>query len=113
MTPGKFPLKLYRGDSYAWRVSLYSDTAGSVPFDLTGATVAAQIRDKPGGEQLVDLGCTVELPNVVDVELTPAMWADSDATKGAWDLQVTTGDGQVLTVLAGAVTVTTDVTVIP
>ena len=54
MTPGKFDLKLYRGDSYMWRVTLYSDTAGTVPIDLTGATVAAQFRDKPGGVVVVD-----------------------------------------------------------
>ena len=59
MTPGKYDLTLYEGDSYAWRVRLWADADGLVPIDLTGATVAAQFRDKPNGLVVVDMGAVV------------------------------------------------------
>ena len=109
MLPGKYDLGLYRGDSYAWRIQLWDDADLSDPTDLTGATVAAEIRDKPAGPIIVELDCAVTLPNIVDMTMTPAMWVDCPA-KGVWDLQLTFTGGEVRTVLRGAVTVTADVT---
>ena len=109
MTPGKFNLDLYRGDSYAWRFILWADDAQTVPVDLTGATVAAEIRDKSAGTHIVDLDVVVTQPNIVDVAMTPTMY-DTCPSKGVWDLQVAFADGQVHTPVAGAVTVTPDVT---
>jgi hypothetical protein len=109
MMPGTYPLTLYRGDSYAWRFTLWDDDAMSVPIDLTGATVAAEIRDKPSGTTIVSMLCTVTTPNIIDVELV-ADDSENVPLKGAWDLEVTFPDGQVHTMVAGPVTVTADVT---
>lgn len=109
MTPGKFDLDLYRGDSYAWRFILWQDAAQTIPTDLAGATVAAEIRDKSAGNKIVELTVVATMPNIVDVSMTPTMYADCPA-KGVWDLQVTFPDGQVHTPIAGQVTVTADVT---
>jgi hypothetical protein len=109
MTPGKYNLDLYRGDSYAARFVLWQDDASTIPVDLTGATVAAEIRDKSAGLKIVELDVTVTVPNIVDVYMTPDMYTDCPA-KGVWDLQVTFADGQVHTPIAGAVTITPDVT---
>jgi hypothetical protein len=109
MTPGKFDLSLYRGDSYAWRFILWQDEAQTVPVDLTGATVEAEIREKSAGTSVVALTCTPSLPNTVDVAMTPDLYATCPS-KGVWDLQVTFPDGSVQTPVAGTVTVSGDVT---
>jgi len=109
MTPGKYNLDLYRGDTHAFRVVLWSDEAQTVPYDLTGATVEAEIRDKSAGTHIVALTVIVTLPNTIDVTMEPDMFATCPS-KGVWDLQVTTVDGEVLTPVAGTVAVTADVT---
>lgn len=109
MTPGQLDLALYRGDSYEMRVRLWSDSAATIPVDLTGATVAVEIRDKTAGTRVVELGVLVTLPNIINVSMTPDMYVTCPA-KGVYDLQVTFADGQVNTPLAGKITVTGDVT---
>jgi hypothetical protein len=107
--PAVFDLAFYRGDSYGWQVRLWQDAGASIPFDLTGATVAAEIRDKTAGLVVVELDVVVTLPNIVEIFMTPEMYLTCPA-KGAWDLQITNADTTVLTVLRGAVTVTGDIT---
>lgn len=109
MTPGKFDLDLYRGDSYDWRFTLWSDTAQTVPADLTGATVKCEIREASAGVIVVPLGAVIVQPNFIDVSVVPADYA-TIPSKGVWDLQITGVDTKVHTVVAGAVNVTGDVT---
>ena len=85
------------------------DSPGWCPYDLTGSTVAAQIRNKSAGTTIVDLGVIVTLPNIIDLEMLPDMF-DTCPARGVWDVQVTTAVGDVLTPLAGPVTVPGDVT---
>ena len=108
MTPGNYPLVIYRGDSYKWQFKLWSDTAKTQPVDLTGVTVKAEIRDRPGGNLLGTLACAITMPNVINASLTSTDTAL--LTSGAWDMQLTYSDGEVSTVLSGLVTVTMDVT---
>lgn len=119
MTPGKYDLDLYRGDSYAWTFRLWQDDARTQPADLEGATAAAQLRDKPGGSEVIDLACSVvssgppgnPVWNTVQVELPAGSWADAPGLGcGVWDLQVTYPGAVVQTVVAGKVTVRQDVT---
>jgi len=109
MNPGKFDFNMYRGDSYTWRFILWSDEARLIPVDLTGATVAAEIREKDSGTIILPLPCVVELPNKIDISMTPDMY-DQCPLKGVWDLQITFSDGEVQTPIGGTVTVTPDVT---
>lgn len=108
MTPGNYPLVIYRGDSYKWQFKLWSDTAKTQPVDLTGVTVKAEIRDRPGGNLLGTLACAITMPNIINASLTSTDTAL--LTSGAWDMQLTYSDGEVSTVLSGLVTVTMDVT---
>jgi hypothetical protein len=108
MTPGKYALLIYRGDSYKWQFKLWSDAAKTIPLDLTGVTVKAEIRDKPGGNVLGHLTCVTTMPNIIDASLTAANTAT--LTSGVWDMQLTYAGGDVSTVLTGLVTVTMDVT---
>lgn len=108
MNPGKYDLRLYRGDFEAWRCQLWQDTARTVAVDLAAATAAAEFRDKPGGTTVVAFDCTITQPNIIDIQMTADLWAGAPAG-GVWDLEVTFPDGPT-TVLAGKVTVTPDVT---
>ena len=110
MTPGNFPLNLYKGDTYRWQFRLWQDVARIDATDLTGATVTAQIRDRAGGALICSLDCTVTLPNIVDVVLTAANSALLP-TSAVWDMQTTFASGDVMTPIAGAVNVTPDVTI--
>jgi hypothetical protein len=110
MLPGAFDLELYRGDTARWQFALWQDAARSVPVDLAGVTVAAQIRDQPDSATiLVTLSANITLPNVVNVAL-PAGLAGTLPSRGVWDLQLTWTGGDVQTILAGVVLVMLDVT---
>jgi hypothetical protein len=109
MQPGKFDLTLYRGDSYEWQFVLWQDEDKTVPVDLTGATVAAEIRDKTAGRTVIDLQPRVDVSNVVTIRVTPDMYKRCPA-RGVWDLQILFPDGHVHTPIYGTVTVTGDVT---
>jgi hypothetical protein len=110
MIPGKLNLAIYRGDTYRWRFTLWEDPERTRPVFLTDATVKSEIRDKPAGNVLAVIACTIQQPNFIDAVL------DADASsglppKGVWDLELTfAAVGDVRTVLAGAVAVTPDVT---
>lgn len=106
--PQQMSLAVYRGDCYHWTFTLWTDESGTVPYDLTGAVAAAEIRAKPGSPVIADLTCTVVQPNTVEVDL-PSEASALLSGKAVWDLQVTM-DGCVKTLVAGAVTVTADVT---
>jgi hypothetical protein len=106
--PVTVPLSVYRGDSYQWTFTLFTDEDGTVPYDLTGTIAESEIRAKSSSPVLATLDCVVTLPNVVDVILSAANSALLTG-KLVWDLQLTTGE-LVRTVVAGEVTVTPDVT---
>jgi hypothetical protein len=112
MTPGKFRLSLYRGDTYRWKFTLWADTAKTAPADLTGATAAAQIRSTSNDGRVATLTCAIEAPNIVNAELTAAQSANlpPQGMRAQWDLQITWASGEISTVLAGNVDVAGDVT---
>lgn len=109
MRPGTYDLDLYRGDTYQWQFVLWDNPEQSQPVDLTGATVAAEIRDQSAGAVIIPLVLVVTLPNIIDATLSNT---DCQAcpTKGVWDLQITFPGTIVRTVLSGDVRVTPDVT---
>ena len=107
--PQNFPLNVYRGDCYHWSFTFWSDLAGTVAYDLAGAVAKAEIRAKPGSAVLAALGCVVTLPNTIVVSLSSVL-SESLSGKSAWDLQVTFPDGCVKTLVAGGVSVTSDIT---
>lgn len=111
MTPGTYPLELYRGDSYAWQFVLWLDAGQTQPADLDGALAFAEIRNTAGGTLYLELECIVQAPNTINVELPADTWPDTHISKGVWDLQVSYLSGAVQTVVAGPVKITRDVTV--
>jgi hypothetical protein len=110
MTPSDYPLTLYHGDSYVWQFVLWLDAAKTQPLDLTNITPKAEIRSESGAVEFFSIGCTVSLPNVIIATLSADVCRAMPVATYAWDLQLTYGDGQVNTILAGAVTITPDIT---
>jgi hypothetical protein len=107
-TPGKLALALYRGDTNRWRFVLWQDKEKTIPVDLTGVTVSAEIRNIPGGSDVTVAGILVSPPNTIDMTFDIP---DSRTViaRGVWDLQLTMPDGNIHTLLAGPVTTTPDV----
>ena len=110
MTPGKLDLDLYRGDTYSWRVHLWASQDKTLPVDLFGAAVEAEIRDKFNSAMIMHMQCAVQLPNIIFMYLLAGEWPGFPSTIGVWDLEVTFPNGDVKTQLAGNVKVTADVT---
>jgi hypothetical protein len=112
MTPGKYDLAIYRGDSYQWRFTLWADTGHSVPVDLAGGEAKAEIRDKSAGAVIIALDCTITAPNIIAAVLD-ADESEAVPAAGVWDLQVTypaLTPPIVRTYVAGKVVATADVT---
>jgi hypothetical protein len=108
MSPARFDLAVYAGDSYSWLFVIWSDDTKTTPVDLTGATAASQVRDAPEGTVLATLACVITLPNQVLVTLGAT---DSETlAAGVWDLQLTAANGWVTTFVSGKVYVSADVT---
>jgi hypothetical protein len=107
MQPAQLSFDLYRGDSSAMRLQFFD--SNNAPLDLTGVIAKAQIRDRPAGTTVINLVCTITLPNQIDIKLL-ADDAKNLPVAGVWDLQLTYPSGDVRTPVAGQVTVTPDVT---
>jgi hypothetical protein len=101
-------LNIYRGDTFRWKFTLWTDDTKATPAVLVGVTPVAEIRDRPGGTLIAGIACVITLPNVIDATLTATDCARLP-TSAAWDLQLTYPDGDVATVLSGPVNVTPDV----
>lgn len=110
MKPGNMPMDIYRGDTSAWQFKLYEDEEKTIPSDLTGVAAKAQIRDRSGGAKITELTCEITLPNTILMTLSATASKAISITRGVWDLQLTYPDGRVVTIVAGGVTVTPDVT---
>lgn len=111
MLPAVYNLALYRGDSYAWAFRFWNDAAKTEPTDLTGITPRASMAASEHAAR-VGLTCVVTLPNIVEVSLSANAWtgAEEKSFHGRWDLEFTFPNGDVRTVIAGAVSLTLDVT---
>jgi hypothetical protein len=108
MVPVYYSVELYRGDSFRMQVRLWADAGKTQPVDLTGASVAAEIRPAPGAIPAASFTCAITA-NVIDVSLSAA---DSlNVPQSAyWDLQITYASGDVQTVIAGGVSVRGEIT---
>jgi hypothetical protein len=125
--PGDFTLGVYRGDTYEWVFQLLA--GDGAPVDITGWRFKADIRTGPGGELMAGLqrmravDPTLDLSSAEDILKLQGEWqqglvrmrltADQSraiTSPGVWDLECTTPDGWVKTVLRGPVELTNDVT---
>lgn len=114
MAPAKQNLAIYQGDDY-FLDAVFS--VGGAPFDISAWTFAAQIRKTTAdadnsGDAFAEFDCTIvdgpggRLRLFLDHAQTEAI----EETAGQWDLQGTDAGGMITTLLAGAVTITKEVT---
>jgi hypothetical protein len=111
MNPAPRDLELYRRDDYT-HVLTFTDNAnppGAMP--LTGYTFKAEIRDRQNGGQLLatfDVDTSQAAQGIITISLpgSAVQWPD----EAFWDLQVTAPGGSMQTWLAGAITLSGDVT---
>ena len=112
MRPATYDLDLYRGDTYAWAFKLWTDNSHTTPVDLTGVNAKAELRAKSGATPVAAMTCTIQMPNTVNVRLPVAAWANVAYSEGRWDLQLTypAPGNDIITIVAGDVTITPDIT---
>ena len=110
--PAHLDLVAYRGDSGRFRVNVTD--VDDAPLDVTAATWDCDVRvtvDDPTVIATLDVEPVAGTPSAVDVVLTAEASAVLPKT-AVWDLQMTLG-GDVVTLLAGKVTTTLDVSRTP
>lgn len=109
--PAPVNLSLYAGDDFAFTISVANPDGSAM--DLTGYTVAAQIRATPTSSTVLgSFTCTLVTPptgGIISCALPNTVTATL-ASGGAFDVQMTSGASTITTLVAGTVTVTGDVT---
>lgn len=114
MTPGRYDVRIYKGDSYHGPlITLPSLEPFGGPVDLTGATGAAQIRaSEEATDVLAQFAVIIENATLrqLRLTLTPAQTTALTIEEAVWDLQIATPGGWVGTPLAGRVKVMGEVT---
>ena len=107
--PSPADLEIYQGDDFAPIVTIYNED-GSVA-DITGYTAKAQIRRSTADNDpvvVVEITAVVQSPQVL--MSIPSAQTTPLSGRYTWDLQITSPDGVVTTVLAGRVIVTAEIT---
>jgi len=116
--PSPLDWKVYAGDR---NEVVFSFEAGGAPWDITGASVAAQARIR-ATDPAVALDANVDVFDATsgkvtiawDGEEVRALLAGADHWQGVWDLQITeTGETLPITMLRGKFTAIYDVTRLP
>lgn len=106
-------LCVYQGDDFACWLTVLNCTDGK-PADLTDFTAQAQVRTGPAdqtpGRIAAPMTCTICVPSNI------SLWIPREVTRRlrdveyVWDLQLTSSNGNVTTVLKGDVNVMPEVT---
>lgn len=109
--PETVDISIYQGDSFTVTLHFWSDAAHTSPLDVSGRVYRSQIRPRPGHATLLaefSVDMTDASDGTVLLSLTPAQTAllRRDC---AWDVEQQV-DTIVLTIVAGDVDVTRDVT---
>jgi hypothetical protein len=108
MLPGFKPLKLYKGDTFAFRLSLDS---GASNYNITSHTFIAQIKEKGKSSVVSSFTYTIENASGGVVVLTLPATESAKLTGGKkyeYDVQMNNA-GVISTILYGPVVVVSDI----
>ncbi len=109
MLPGFKSFKVYRGDTFAFRMTL---GASEEAYDVTSHTFAGEIKERGKSAVVATLDFEIEddVEGIVLVTLTATESANLIAgRKYVYDIEMTNG-GVISTILQGPILVTGDVT---
>lgn len=106
---------VYRGDTFYAELTLWEDAGKTIPWDLVGAELMAEVRIGTGKPVLATFDCElITDPNVVSMTLTPAstLLLPPTGADPLWDLQATwpAATPIVHTLVRGTVHVEGDIT---
>ena len=108
--PGNFNFSYYRGDTNQFVIRPKNSNGTS--FDLTGYTAAFTIANRRGstgtqyeGQVVVDTA-----NDLLTCTILPGVGRTLAAGTYVYDVQITTGAANIVTVLTGSITVTDDIT---
>lgn len=114
MLPGFKPLKLYRGDTFAFRMNLYSgkdpQTQELIKYPITTQTFIAQIKEKGKSAVVATFECEAEDgPNgvLLIVLQSPEAYNLKSGKKYEYDVQMN-HNGNISTILRGPIAVLGD-----
>lgn len=110
LTPAN--LAIYQGDDWAAAVNVLN--ADGTPADLTGYTAQAQIRSGPADQSwavAAEISCVVEdVLGLISLSLTHDQTSLLTDQPYVWDMQITSPDNEITTLLNGQVAVALEVT---
>jgi hypothetical protein len=108
--PGNFNFSYYRGDTNQFVIR--PKNANGQAFDLSGYTAAFTIANRRGstgtqyeGQVVVDTA-----NDLLTCTILPGVGRTLAAGTYVYDVQITTGAANIVTVLTGSITVTDDIT---
>lgn len=108
--PDKAHLEIMQGDDYVAYVTV--ENADGTPADITGWTAKAQIRRDVADEARrveIEITATVDSPEVT-LTIPHAQTQNLTCSSYVWDLQLTSPEDMITTILAGVAVVTREVT---
>jgi hypothetical protein len=108
--PGTFNFSYYRGDTNQFVVR--PKTANGSAFDLTGYTAQFIIANRRGstGTQYEAQAVVDTVNDLLTCTILPGVGRQLSAGTFVYDIQITTGAANILTILTGSITVTDDIT---
>jgi hypothetical protein len=107
--PGSYNFNYYRGDTAQFVIR--PKNANGSAFNLTGYTAQFYIANRRGstGTQYPAQAVVDSANNIVTCTILPGVGRTLAAGTYVYDVQITTGSSNIITVLTGTVTVTDDI----
>jgi hypothetical protein len=109
--PTKVDITHYRGDTLGISLKVWADDSNTVPANFTGSKVVAQVRPTADSSEISGQFAVSISGNTLTLVLSPKQTREMGATN-VWDVEVDwhSDDVQVQTVVAGTLSLTSDVT---
>jgi hypothetical protein len=104
-------LQIDQGSTFSKQITVYQ-TDGVTVQDLTGYTVASQVRKNYTSTNFVTINATSNSPTsgIIVMSLTATDTAGMKAGRYVYDLQITAADGTVSRTIEGIITIKPEVT---
>jgi hypothetical protein len=108
--PGTYNFSYYRGDTNQFVIR--PKNANGAAFDLTGYTAIFTIANRRGstGTQYEAQAVVDTVNDLVTCTILPGVGRQLAAGTFVYDVQITTGAANIVTILTGSITVTDDIT---